>query len=82
MVKKKVGQCFTDMNLKIEESNIDRIHRIGPTCKGKTSGIESRSIIMKFKDWNSWQKFYSSRPKLYIRDVKQKPGEHNFKVAV
>ena len=70
------------MNLKIEESNIDRFHRIGPTYKDKTSSITSRSIIIKFNDWNSRQKFYTSRPKLYIRGVKQKPGEHNFKVAL
>lgn len=65
-------ECYKKMNVPFDESEIDRVHRIGKpiTSYGKLV----KSIIVKFKSWEPRKRFYQARPK-------GKPGEKPFFVS-
>ena len=68
----KIEKCFQDINVVVGKEEIDRYHRIGKTYKNR-KGKTVKSIIIKFKSWETREKVYKARPKNHIEGGK-KPG--------
>ena len=71
-VSDKVLAACESMEVNLDMSNVDRIHRIG-----KKSEIDKKTVqavIIKFRYWTSRTEFYKSRPKNYNQDGTRKPG--------
>ena len=44
-----VKECYSDIDLKFNEEEIDRTHRIGKVFTDEESKVKTKSIIVKFK---------------------------------
>ena len=79
-VMKKVGKCCSDMGIKFNQNEIDRVHYIGQPYMDKMKNEKVRSLIIKFKSWKSRTTFYKSRPRNHL-DRQKKPGS-SFNVSL
>lgn len=80
-VKKIVEDCCLEMGIPYNDKDIDRAHRIGKEFFDKETQRTIKSIIVKFRSWESRKRFYNARPKASAKGVK-KPGARKFGVAV
>ena len=79
-VMKKVGKCCSDMGIKFNQNEIDRVHYIGQPYMDKMKNEKVRSLIIKFKSWKSRTTFYKSRSRNHL-DRQKKPGS-SFNVSL
>jgi len=77
-VTEKLKKCYSDMNLTYDSNNIDRAHYIGKEYINKQNK-KVKSIIVRFRSWNSRVAFYKARPK-YLKKVE--PGSKSPKFSV
>ena len=79
-VMKKMKICCSDMGIRFNQNEIDRVHYIGKPYIDKTKNKKVRSLIIKFKSWKSRTTFYKSRPRNHL-DRQKKPGS-SFNVSL
>ena len=79
VLNKKIENCYKEMNVVYDASQIDRVHRIGR--KYRKNGVNYQQIIIKFKSWKARELFYRSRPRRNA-DGKKKPGASTFSVNI
>ena len=48
-----IESCYGEVNVPFVKSEIDRAHRIGKSYTNRASGEKVRSIIIKYKSWES-----------------------------
>ena len=72
-------KCYEEVKVPFNKSDIDRVHRIGKTTQ--INGKSTKSIIVKFKSWESRKKFYQARPKIDPKSL-EKPGSSPFIVSL
>ena len=77
----KVEQCCDEIGVKFEINEIDRVHYIGKPVFDTDSKRKVRSIIVKFKSWESRTAFYKARPRNFMNGRK-KPGTKSFHVSL
>ena len=65
--------CYSNVNLQFDANEIDRAHRIGLPYTDKNSSKKVKSIIVKFRSWKAYHRFYKGRPRYYA-DSSKKPG--------
>ena len=46
-IASKVSECFSEIGLPYEETELDRVHRIGKPYKNEGSGLTMKSIIIR-----------------------------------
>ena len=84
-VMEVLDSCYEQMKLPFDQSDIDRVHRIGKPTTRKDEGGEEvktvKSIIVRFKSWDARQKFYKARPRSHQTKV-QKPGTRSFNIVL
>ena len=73
--------CYDEVNVPFVKSGIDQAHRIGKSYTDRASGEKVRSIIIKYKSWESREKFYKARPRNFVNG-RRKPGAAKFNVSV
>ena len=79
-VMKKMKTCCSDMGIRFNQNEIDRVHYIGKPYIDKTKNKKVRSLIIKFKSRKSRTTFYKSRPRNHL-DRQKKPGS-SFNVSL
>ena len=67
--------------MKFDMNEIDRVHYIGKHVFDTDSKRKVRSIITKFKSWESRTPFYKARPRNFING-RTKPGAKSFSVLL
>ena len=77
----KVQQCCDEISVKLDMNEIDRVHYIGKTVFDTASKQKVRSIIVKFKSWESLTAFYKARPRIFLNG-KKKPGAKSLSVSL
>ena len=66
-----LDDCFKKVNLPFDKNDIDRAHRIGNSYIDKNSGERVKSIIVKFRSWNSRLAFYRARPRSFVKGMRK-----------
>ena len=77
----KVGRCCDEICVKSDMNEIDRVHYIGKPVSDTDSKQKVRSIIVKFKSWESETAFHKARPTNFINGRK-KPGAKSLSVSL
>ena len=77
----KVKQCCDEIGIKFDMNEIDRVHYIAKPVFDSDSKQRVRSIIVKFKSWESQTAFYKAHPKNFMNDRK-KSGAKSFSVSL
>ena len=77
----KVEQCCDEIGVKFDMNEIDRVHYIGKPVFDTVSKQKVRSMIVKFKSWESRTAFYKARPR-NVLNGKKKPGAKSFSVSL
>ena len=77
----KVERCCDQIGIKFDSNEIDRVHYIGKPVFDTHSKQKVRSIIVKFKSWESRTDFYKVHPRNFMNDRK-KPGAKRFSVLL
>ena len=77
-VMEKVKTCYKETNLTLKPDDIDRAHFVGKDFVNKQNK-KVRSIIIRFRSWNSRLAFYRARPKFVS---KKKPDINPSKFSV
>ena len=62
-------------------NEIDRVHHVGKLVFDTVSKQKVRSIIAKFKSWESRTVFYKARPINFLNG-KKKPGAKSFSILL
>ena len=62
-------------------NEIDRVHHVCKSVFDTVSKQKVRSIIAKFKSWESRTVFYKARPRTFLNG-KMKPGAKSFSVSL
>ena len=81
-LKQHVKDCSDIMKIPYEDNFIDRVHRIGKEYTDVKTGKKVRSLIIKFKSWDSRARFYKSRPRNFNKDGTKKPESNSFFVSI
>ena len=76
----KISECFSEIGLLYEDTEIDWMHLIGKPYKNESSGITMK-LFMKFKSWRYRQEDYRNRPRRF-ENSKKKPGKNSFNVSL
>ena len=77
----KVERFCDEIGVKFDSNEIDRVHYIGNPVFDTDSKQKVRSIIVKFKSWESRTAFYKARSKNF-RNGRKKPGAKSFSVSL
>ena len=76
----KISECFSEIGLLYEDTEIDWMYLIGKPYKNESSGITMK-LFMKFKSWRYRQEDYRNRPRRF-ENSKKKPGKNSFNVSL
>ena len=77
----KVEQFCNEIGVKFDMNEIDRVHHIGKPVFDTDSKQKDRSVIVKFKSWESRTAFYKVHPRDFMNGRK-KPGAKSFGVSL
>ena len=77
----KVERCCDEIGVKFDMNEIDKAHFVGNPVFGTDSKQKVRSIIVKFKSWESRTAFYKARS-INFMNGRKKPGAKSFSVSL
>ena len=77
----KISECFSEIGLPYEVTEIDKVHRIGKPYENESSSLTMKPIIIKIKSWRYRQDVYRNQPRRF-ENRQKKLVENSFSFSL